>query len=154
MCVPTLLTQGLVRRKQFDGRFTQRQDAASDSNMEAVLVMKIALTQKKNAISDAHLKVKSICFFCVISLLLCLHSCFFIGRFSSFKGLCYVLKIVANAFFHNHLSSPTAKGLSRNDPLRWVMGDGCIRRLPRHLLLLLYVRLFLFFSPVTCLGVP
>ena len=61
----SLLTQGLVRRRQFDGPFTQRQDAASDSNMEAVLVMKIALTQKKNAISDAHLKVKS--FFLFVS---------------------------------------------------------------------------------------
>lgn len=124
MCVPSLLTQGLVRRRQFDGRFTQRQDAASDLNMEAVLVMKIALIHKKNAINDAHLKVKVfVCFFCVISLLLCLHSCFFIGRFSSFKVLCYVLKtVVANAFF-------TAEGLSRNDPRRWVMRGSCIRRL-------------------------
>lgn len=59
MCVPSLLTQGLARKRQFDGRFTQKQDAASNSNMEAALAMKITLTQKKNAINGAHLKVKT-----------------------------------------------------------------------------------------------
>lgn len=76
------LTQDLVRRRQFDGRFTQKQDAASNSNMEAVLVMKITLTQKKNAISDAHLKVRGFCLLLLCDLLLCLHFCFFVGRFS------------------------------------------------------------------------
>ena len=65
--MPNLLTKDRVTRKQFDGRFTQKLDDASNSNMEAVLVMKITLTQKKSAINDAHLKVKDFCLFlCVI----------------------------------------------------------------------------------------
>ena len=65
--MPNLLIQDLVRRRQFDGRFTQKQDAASNSNMEAALVMKITLTQKKNAINDVHRKVKSLCLlFCFV----------------------------------------------------------------------------------------
>ena len=43
--------------------------------------------------------------------------------------LCYVLKIVANAFFHSYHSSPTTEVLSRNDPRRWVMRGRCIRRI-------------------------
>lgn len=50
----------------------------------------------------------------------CIH--FFIGRFSSFKVWCYVLKIVANAFFHSRHSSCThRRGSLAQRPL--AMGD-------------------------------
>lgn len=50
----------------------------------------------------------------------CIH--FFIGRFSSFKVWCYVLKIVANAFFHSRHSSCThRRGFLAQRPL--AMGD-------------------------------
>lgn len=91
MCVPSLLTQGLVRKKQFDGLFTQKQDAASNSNMEAVLAMKITLTQKKNAINDAHLKVRSFCLFIFLfDLLLCF----------LFLFLCYTIILSHFLKFH------------------------------------------------------
>lgn len=131
MCVPSLLTQGLVRRRQFDGRFTQRQDAASDSNMEAVLVMKIALTQKKNAINDAHLKVKSFCLFLLCDQFFALFA--FISLLDAsppLKSDVMFLKLLQMLSFTaaTHLA-PTGEGFSRNDPWRWVMRGGCIPRL-------------------------
>lgn len=85
--MPNVLTQGHVRKKQFpvDGRFIQKLDAASLSNMEAVLEMKITLKQKKDVVNAAHLKVGS-CFVFLVFLFFASSFAFF-----SFLLLCLIV---------------------------------------------------------------